>query len=193
MTRKLKKLTKVTNLKHINAYVATYKLSNGSELNYEFCTRRQNGKLSLQTNNHTFADAVKILPYYKKDGKTYVVFIKEFRHALNDYIYSVPAGLVEENEPLENSVRRELLEEIGAQVINLTCLCPPSYVSVGLTDETLACFLAQVSLSGKQQLEPTEEITLHVVEKSQLSSFLANHVVDLGARLMATIFELHNK
>lgn len=189
MKHNLTNVTKETNFSHVNLFLANYETHNGN-FSYQVVSRRQKENLAIISKNHNFVDAVKILPYTKINGRLYIVFIKEFRYALNDYIYSVPAGLVEQNEDPTTSVKRELMEEIGAKVVNLTLTEPCSYITEGMSDETLTCYEAEVELVSAPTLDGKEDIEVKLVEISSVEEFLQNNLVNLQTRLMAKNFLL---
>ena len=51
-------------------------------------------------------DAVVILAYHKERKK--LVAIKQFRVPLNNYVYELPAGLIDNNDDIISTVEREL-------------------------------------------------------------------------------------
>lgn len=61
---------------------------------------------------------VMIIPVYQ--GK--VIMIHEFRYGARKYLWQFPAGGIQEGESLEECARRELKEEIGANVKDLRIL-----------------------------------------------------------------------
>ena len=67
--KKIKKIEKLTNLKFLNIYQITYELENGQEYKYYVSSRRNIENLECKQHK---VDAVRILPYLKKDGKTYL-------------------------------------------------------------------------------------------------------------------------
>ena len=188
----LKSVTKVTNYSHLNMYIANYNLPNQKVLNYQLATRRKENELSINTGKHTVADAVKILPYTLINGEISIVFIKEFRHAIGDYIFSVPAGLVENNEDPKEAAVRELMEEIGATVNEIKLSEPNSYISVGMSDESMECYIANVTINSTAQLTDHEDITTRLVPLSQLNEFLNANLLDLQTRLLTKLFYLEN-
>ena len=115
--RKLIDVEQLTYSKYLNMFQANYKLDSGKQYPYYIASRKQKQDLAVFGNDKT--DAVRILPYIKENGKTYVILIKEFRHPLNKYIFSTPAGIIDENESSEVSAVRELEEEIGASVVKI--------------------------------------------------------------------------
>ena len=133
------------------------------------------------------------MPFIKRNGKTFVVLIKEFRYAIGKYIYSTPAGLVDKGETSLTAAKRELKEEIGANVVFIERIQKASYSSAGLTDETLECFNAEVELTLPQSLEETEDIKLQLVELDKLPDFIKTHDFGLQSALQLRAFYYEQK
>jgi ADP-ribose pyrophosphatase len=88
-----------------------------------------------------------------------VVLVKQHRHAVNDYLWEIPAGTLEpEEEPLA-CAGRELIEETGYEANNfdkLTEILP----APGYTDEHIHIFLATGLTLAEQRLEDDEILTV---------------------------------
>lgn len=191
---KLLSINQETTKKYLNLYVATYELPNKNLLPYEFASRKAKENLVLTTNNHQAPDAVKVLPYEITNGVPYIIMIKEFRHALNDYMYALPAGLVDENEKPEQAAKRELLEEIGATTHTLVQNTTTAYTSPGAIDESLICFTACVTCDQPQQLEETEDIAQIVkLTLDQAQQQVDTCPTDLATALLVKNFILSYK
>lgn len=188
--KKLQSVIKKTNNKHLNLYDFNYSIDEKQYV-YEVCSRRNIDDLAI--NNKKIVDAVKILPYFRKVNEFYVVLIKEFRRALNRYIWGVPAGLVENGENTEETVKRELKEEIGASVISLNKVLNSSPSSAGMTDESLECFEAEIVLDDIQHLDGFEDITLFELKLDDILDFIDTHEFDLASALLLKIFYYKNK
>ncbi len=188
--KKIKNIEKLTDLKFINIYRITYELQNGKEYKYLVASRRDLN--SLECKKHK-VDAVRVLPYIKKDGKTYVVLIKEYRYAIGKYIYGTPAGLIDEEETSMQAVKRELKEEIGAKVINCKQVQKASYSSAGFSDETIECFEAEVDIAYAQALDSAEDITIKLVELNELPNFVNTHEFGLQSALQLKAFYYEQK
>lgn len=181
---KLEKLVKQTNNKFLNMYTATYK--SDKEYNYFFCSRRTNNVQDVKV-----CDAVKVLPYIPETDE--IIFIKNFRYAVNTHIFEMPAGLVDPNEDLEVATKRELSEETGAQVISLTPITGIGHTSVGLTDETIKLYFAEVKLNGKQHLDEFEDINIVKVKVDEARNFLKENLCDVITELMVKLFLAEQK
>lgn len=187
--KKIIKIEKETNNKYLNLYKFTYK-NNENFYDYFVASRRDIENLGYKTEK---VDAVKVVPYYIKNKKVYVVLIKEYRHAINKSLYGTVAGLVENNESTEVAITREIEEEIGASVLSLKKVQKGSYSSVGMSDENIECFYANVELNKKQKLDSNEQISLKVIEFDNLLDFIDKNSVDLPSALLLKMFYFETK
>lgn len=190
--KKLIEVTQQTNNNFVNMFVAHYKLENGKDFYYEFASRKKLENLAIVT-KEVNADAVRMLPYFYKDNTLYVVLIKELRHSINKALLSTPAGLIDPNEDETISVARELKEEIGATTLKIEKVEPASFSSVGLSDESISCFEAEVVLNTKQELSSHEEIEIEIVSLDKLATYLDTKEFALQSRLQLRAFYYKHK
>ncbi len=106
-----------------------------------------------------------------RDGR--FVVIDQYRHGLGETNYEIPAGVVEDSDPsMLAAAQRELAEESGyggGEWRLLTTLCANPATQSNLT----YCYLAtDVELIGSQQLDPTEEIGVHLFTHSEMLELL---------------------
>ena len=89
-----------------------------------------------------------------------VVLIKQYRHAIGDYIWEIPAGTMDPMEDPLACAMRELAEETGYSSANwqkLGEITPvPAY-----SDERIHMFLAVGLEPAKQDLEDDELLDVH--------------------------------
>lgn len=98
----------------------------------------------------------------------HAVLIRQYRHGLGEVSWELPAGVLDEGESLLDGAQRELLEETGYSGGTWTPLMELS-ANPALQNNISYSFLAEgVSLSGTQHLDPTEEITVHLMPLDRL-------------------------
>lgn len=181
----LKSVKKQTDNKYVNMYAMEYDY-NGREILYTIASRRE---ITKETADKPTLDAVNVLPYIIEKNKIYVVFTKEFRYPVNDYVYDVPAGCMDkDDESAEQAAIRELGEEIGAEVLLIETCTDLSYTSPGVINETSQGFFALVELSKKPNLEPQEIISKKIVPLEEVLDFVDSHRMAVQGKMLAKIF-----
>lgn len=89
-----------------------------------------------------------------------VLLIRQYRYAIDAYIWEIPAGTMEPGESPLTCARRELIEEIGMSARDwhkLGAIAPlPAY-----SDETIHLFRAENLIPDEQHLDPDEIIEIH--------------------------------
>jgi ADP-ribose pyrophosphatase len=87
------------------------------------------------------------------DGK--VVLIRQYRHAVGEFLWEIPAGTLEPDEGAIECARRELVEETGYEASSFDKLAE-ILPAPGYTDEHIHIFLATGLRSVEQKLEDDE-------------------------------------
>ncbi len=133
-----------------------------------------------------FGQAVAIVPIVGSE----VILIKQFRPSLNKWILEVPAGRVEVGEVLEDTARRELIEEVGYNAKTLIKLVS-IYPAPGYSDEVLHIFLAKDLTYVGSRPEVGELIEVVKVELDRaLEVILSDEVVDAKTLISLLILKL---
>jgi ADP-ribose pyrophosphatase len=89
------------------------------------------------------------------DGR--VVLLRQYRHAVRETLWEIPAGKIDPGEALETCARRELQEETGyraGELVPLGSIC----VTPGYSDERIHLFVARKLTPGQQALTQSESI-----------------------------------
>ncbi len=174
----------------IKKYLLTYLRPDGDLYTYE-CVSRKNAEAfrrELEGNAAGVApkpDAVGIVGHTLNDE---LLLIREFRYPLNSWCIAFPAGLVEPNETVQQSVTRELYEEVGyaPRTIDGTPaiepLPQPGYSSNGLTDETVHIVFVEIEKVSEAHLEPSEFIEPFLLPVSDVAKFLDENKTPIGTR-----------
>jgi len=104
-----------------------------------------------------------------------------------------PAGLAgdiagSEQEALLEAAKRELLEETGYQARHWTELVT-GYSSPGLTDESIALYLAEgLTKIGDGGGDGSEAITIHEIPMNRVLPWLQENDYDADLKLLAGLF-----
>ncbi|HKU43616.1 MAG TPA: NUDIX hydrolase [Polyangiales bacterium] len=109
-------------------------------------------ELTLAVLKHPGACAVvPLLP----DGR--VVLLRQYRWAVRDTLWEVPAGKLDAGEALETCARRELREETGYDAGELVAL-GSLLMTPGFCDERIHLYLARELRPGPQRLAHDESL-----------------------------------
>lgn len=178
----LKSIEKLTSTKWTAQYNLTFDNAGKTE-KYEMVSRNTNH--TLDTIGNTNVDAVSILISRKINGKTEYLVTKEFRRPVNNFVYGVPAGLIDKNESVISAAIREIKEETGITISNkhIKKVYPPYYSTPGMTDELsviLEVELDETSEYGKTEMESSEIINSHWYTKDEFIKVLAETPYQIG-------------
>ena len=173
----------------INKYHLHYTLPDGRPYTYEGVSRKGPERYeaalgALGSTGVPDPDAVCIVPLLP-DGS--VLLEREFRYPLNSWCVSLPAGLIDAGESLEEAVARELSEETGYRLRDdiapaVRPLPQPGFSSTGLTEENVQVVFAQVEPAGEAQPDSAELIEPFTVARVDLRAFLDANQLPIGTR-----------
>jgi ADP-ribose pyrophosphatase len=182
---KIIKVEKLTNEKWLNLFAATYR-HNDHQGRWVFASR--NEKPDPQKRH---CDAVLMVAILRDPGQPpRLVLIKEFRVPVGDYVYGLPAGLLEKDEEIEATVRREMREETGFEVTAVKRITPPLYSSSGMTDETAAMAFIDVRSTpeSNQALEGSEDIEVLLLDFDQVSALCDDQTKRFDAKAWTVLY-----
>lgn len=185
---KVNKITTLADTKYLKLYDAEYTNKNGKMKNWSIASRKDINIVKNKFFNgvEENIDAVIIVANHIDENK--LVVIKQFRVPINDYVYELPAGLIDDGENFETTVKRELKEETGLELIDIDYKRTKNkvYISTGMTDESVA--LVYCNCNGKvskDYLEPDEDIEVILVSKEEARKIInSDENIDIKA-LMA--------
>ncbi|MFZ9024909.1 MAG: NUDIX domain-containing protein [Anaerohalosphaeraceae bacterium] len=135
-------IAKLTQQPWLNLFDVAYSTQDGSPHHWLMCSRKDR-----PVEEAAVPDAVVIVPILPTTEGNRLVLTKEFRVPIDDGEFAFPAGLIDANETIESTVRRELKEETGLDVVTIHHVSPPVYSSAGLSDES--CCMVLVTAAGK--------------------------------------------
>lgn len=175
-------IVQLTNSEFLNMYKLKLINRKGKPKDYFVASRRKKKDLTCVTQKHDICDGVMIIPITEDDE---VVVLKQYRPAISDYLYELPAGMIEKGEELEKAAKRELFEETGLEATSYEVILKPSYSSVGISDETTAIVKMQVKGEvSTENMEDDEDIEVFMLKKSEAKEFVLNHNVSIKTALI---------
>jgi NTP pyrophosphohydrolases including oxidative damage repair enzymes len=189
---KITKLTALSETKYLSLFDAEYKNKKGNTKHWIIASRKCYETLKDQyfQDKKENMDAVVIAAIHKENKK--LVLIKQFRVPLNDFIYELPAGLIDNNESIEIAVARELKEETGLSLLEIDREKTKKgvYVSAGMTDESVALvYCTCIGEITNKYLEDDEDIEAILVSRSEAEELLKKDVkMDIKAYMLLQSF-----
>lgn len=159
----------------LSLYNADYINKGGKEKTWTIATRKSKEALEEQffQGKEDKMDAVVILAYHKEEKK--LVAIRQFRVPLNNYVYELPAGLIDNNDDIISTVERELKEETGLKLEEVieNKIGNKLYLSPGMTDESVALVYCTCSRKiSTENLEEDEDIETILLSKEDAIKIL---------------------
>jgi len=192
---KIKKLTLLKETRFLSLYDATYENKKGNEKHWIIASRKDYITLKKQyfeveDENKVMVDAVVIAALHKESNK--LVLIKQFRVPLNDYVYELPAGLIDNNEKIDIAAVRELKEETGLSLIEINHGKSKDkvFLSVGMTDESVALvYCTCKGVISNEYLEDDENIETILVSQVEAKELLKTNIkMDIKVFMLLTSF-----
>ena len=175
MKNRIKEIITLNQTKFLNFYHAVYENKLGQEKNWFIASRKNEEIIRRQyfEGQEDQVDAVLIVATHEATGK--LVMVRQYRVPLNDYIYELPAGLIDQGEDFRISVARELKEETGLELIAIDekKSCMKTYLSPGMTDESVAMIYCTCRGElSKEYLEADEDIEPLLLSKEEAQELL---------------------
>ncbi|MHA1983365.1 MAG: NUDIX hydrolase [Candidatus Hodarchaeales archaeon] len=120
-------------------------------------------------------EAVGILPFFDDEK---IVIVKQFRYAIKQDIYELPAGKIEPNELLSDALKRELEEETGYTSDEFHKLITIAHAS-GYSSEILHLYIAKNLKKTSTIVDEDEIKEVKIVTKEELmDQILENKTID---------------
>jgi len=153
--------------------------------------------IERKNNAISFAIITKLIPSNR------YILIKQFRHAINNYLIGLPAGITEvdivSEESLERCILKELKEETGYTGI-LKSKSPMLKVNPAILNNDFFVASAEIdekdpnNINAQQTLESAEEIEVILIKPEKITNFLKeqnNKGIDIGMGLWFLLCQLN--
>lgn len=169
--------------------VATRRVFSGKVVNLDIDTVSfpDGSQGELEMIRHPGASAV--VPFLSDPGADdpQILLLRQYRYAAEQYLYEIPAGRLEPDEPPETCARRELLEETGSTAAGMDYLCT-FFTTPGFTDERIHAFMATGLTLGKTNHERDEFIEVAAYPLSEALSMIQNGDIKDAKTALSLLF-----
>lgn len=181
---KINAAEKMTDEKFLNLYKLHAENKEGNPLEYLVASRAKQVDDLKAINHEEKPDAVAMLGIVDDEK---VVLIKQYRYAIGDYIYELPAGLVDDGEDVYETAIREMKEETGLDFVPTRAEFSNRafYSSAGMTDESCSIICGEVfGVVSTDKNESTEEIEIIFADKDEVRRILKEEKVCMKTALV---------
>ena len=189
--KKYTKINKLSDNKFLNLFHLYALTDSGRPFDYFFVSRRREDKLKLYTKDIQ-AEGVVIYPICKEEPDK-IIMIRQYRYPLDDYLYELPAGLIDAGETPSQAAVREMKEETGMDFevydAGNAAYRRPFFMGAGFTDESCSAVFGFASgASSREELEDTETIQVLIVDKHEAKRILEEEKVSIRAAYLLMQF-----
>lgn len=176
---KIKSIKALAKTKFLSLYDLEYINKKGNIRHWTVSSRKTEEALcgKIFEGKEEKIDAVVIVAFHKDLNK--LVLVRQYRVPINDYIYELPAGLIDGDEDVFTAVRRELKEETGLKLVSIddSKSMIPVYPSGGMSDESMALIYCLCEGEPSDEyLEEDEDIEVVLVSEEEGSKLLNSKV-----------------
>ncbi|MCI8292916.1 MAG: NUDIX hydrolase [Hespellia sp.] len=117
-----------------------------------------------------------------------ILLCKEFRMGVNQFVYNLPAGHIDEGEDAETCARRELYEETGLSILKILDILPPSYAAPDFSDILSWTVFAEVDGEFSDHTGADEWIEPGFYTRTQAAELLKTSKFTIRAQLITHSF-----
>lgn len=191
MKKKYTAIRKQTDNPYLNLYEIDALSYSDKPFKYYFASRNDEENIKHRTKS-LMSEGIVIYPVWK-DAPDKLVMIKQYRYPIDEWIYELPAGLIDKGETAEEAAVREMKEETGLEFEVYEggdiAFRRPFFLGAGFTDEMSTSVYGyasgEISKSGQ---EDTEQIEVILVDKTEARRILSTERVSLRAGLLLMEF-----
>lgn len=196
MGNRILSVEKTTDNRFLNMYNLHYENRVGHKRLYHLASRGKDIKdLKLNTRKNT-PDGVIIYSIYG-EKHDHMVLVRQYRLAIDDYIYELPAGLVDAGETYAEAGARELKEETGLDFDPLQVdemYHKPFYTTIGMTDESCATVYGYATGTvSREGLEENEQLEVVLADRTEIRRILKEENVSMNCGYLMMHFLHHTE
>ncbi len=175
-------IRKLSDNRFLNLYEMDALTEQGARFQYYFATRNSEEKLKLNTHD-LHSEGIVIYPVWR-DEPDHIVMIRQYRYPLDEWIYELPAGLIDAGENAAQAAVREMKEETGLDFTVYeggdSAYRRSFFLGAGMTDESSQAVFGYASgIPDAAHAEATESIRVLIVDRAEARRILRQERVSL--------------
>lgn len=116
-----------------------------------------------------------------------ICLLRQYRHAAGGWLWEIPAGKIEPDEPHAVTARRELVEEAGVDAQDWSYL-GKTISSPGIFTEVIHLYLATDLVTAQQDLEEMEVLEVHWMPLDKVMSMVKAGEIYDAKTLVALLY-----
>jgi ADP-ribose pyrophosphatase len=125
------------------------------------------------------------------DDQQRVCLLRQYRHAAGEWLWELPVGKLEPNEPPLLTAQRELVEEAGTRAVRWERL-GPCVPSPGVLTEVVHLFLATELQPAQASLEAAEVLEIHWLPLQQAFEWAMDGTIKDAKTVIGLARALHH-
>ena len=165
---KINKITPLTNVKFLNLYELEAENKFGDTHPY-YVASRKNENIMMAATKEVIPDGVVIYSLFGEKAD-HLIMVRQFRYPLNDYIYELPAGLIDPGESIKETAIREMKEETGL-----------TFTPAEFDDFLSRPHFSSAGMPNLDHLEPNEDLSVELVDKNEAKRILREENLSVKA------------
>ena len=185
------KIVQQTKQKFLNMFECTVEDRRGRVHPYYVASRATDIDSLKANTGENPADGVIIYAVHRGETDR-IAMIRQYRYSIGDYIYELPAGLVDEGECYKTAAVREMMEETGLTFVPVehdSCYSEPFFTTIGMTDESCRTVFGEAfGEPSSANQEESEDIEVVFVDREQAKEILKSKKVALMAAYLLMNF-----
>lgn len=178
---KLLKISKNEKSGFLKSYTFTYENKLGKEKKYEIVSHHEiNGPEDIGKK----LSGISMVCI--RDDK--LLLLREFRMGVNQHVYNLCAGMVEDGESIEEAMSRELYEETGLRTKRIIDILPESFAAVSISDIVNKIIFLEVEGEIEDHTSANEEIEAAFYSKDEVAKLIETEKFSARAQICAYFF-----
>ena len=197
---KIRRIHKITDEKFLNMYILEGEKKTGAPMRYQLASRAGRVEDLKMKSQKEDADAVIVYALYageeafdskdeaacqslRESADLRVVMVRQYRAAVDSFVYELPAGLVDPEEDMRQAAVRETFEETGLKldILDVDPIFEKArFTTIGMTDENNGIVYGYAyGLPDTAYEEDSEEIEVILADRKRVREILAKGKVSM--------------